>query len=235
MPPKQFRGGNFTGGNMNTEWSELNKQMQALLRKKDTFDDGINICLALRNTLSDAVEKLCYKLSDEQYSLMPYPNANGYHCKTIAYSIWHTARIEDITAHTLICNDEQVLFRDDHLKATCSPIITTGNELIKDEITALSQSLNIAELLRYAADVKVSTDGILCNLSFDDLKRKFTTADKERVIASKCVSKDENAVWLIDYWCGKDVSGIIRMPFTRHLIMHIEAMMRIAQKIGIEV
>lgn len=55
MPPKQFRGGNFTDGNMNTEWSELNKQMQALLRKKDTFDDGINICLALRNTLSDAV------------------------------------------------------------------------------------------------------------------------------------------------------------------------------------
>lgn len=92
MPPDLF-GGNFTGGNMNKEWSELNKQMQVLLRKKDTFTDGINVCLTLRNILSDAVEKLCNKLSDEQYSLMPYPNANGYHCKTIAYSIWHLARI----------------------------------------------------------------------------------------------------------------------------------------------
>lgn len=92
---------------MNKEWSELNKKMQLLLRKKDTFKDGIIVCLDLRSTLSDAVEKLCLKLSDEQYSLMPYPDANGYHCKTIAYSIWHMARIEDITAHTLICGDEQ--------------------------------------------------------------------------------------------------------------------------------
>ena len=220
---------------MNKEWSVLNKKMQLLLRKKDTFKDGISVCLELRSTLSDAVEKLCDKLSDEQYSLMPYPDANGYHCKTIAYSVWHMARIEDITAHTLICGDEQVLFRDDYIKATCSPIITTGNELVRDEITAFSQSLNISELLRYAADVKASTDELLSRLSYEDSKRRFTSDDKERVIASKSVSEDENAVWLIDYWCGKDISGIIKMPFTRHLIMHIEAMMRIAGKIGIEI
>ena len=220
---------------MNKEWSDLNKKMQLLLRKKDTFKDGISVCLELRNTLSDAVEKLCVKLSDEQYSLMPYPDANGYHCKTIAYSIWHMARIEDITALTLICGDEQVLFRDDYLKATRSPIITTGNELVRDEITAFSQSLNIAGLLRYAADVKASTDKLLSRLSYEDSKRRFTSNDKERVIASKSVSEDENAVWLIDYWCGKDIAGIIKMPFTRHLIMHIEAMMRIAGKIGIEI
>ena len=220
---------------MNKEWSDLNKKIQLLLRKKDTFKDGISVCLELRNTLSNAVEKLCDKLSDEQYSLMPYPDANGYHCKTIAYSIWHMARIEDITAHTLICGDEQVLFRDDYMKATCSPIITTGNELVRDEITAFSQSLNISELLRYAADVKASTDELLSRLSFEDSKRRFTSNDKERVIASKSVSEDENAVWLIDYWCGKDITGIIKMPFTRHLIMHIEAIMRIAGKIGIEI
>lgn len=220
---------------MNKEWSALNKKMQLLLRKKDTYKDGISVCLELRNTLSDAVEKLCDKLSDEQYSLMPYPDANGYHCKTIAYSIWHMARIEDITAHTLICGDEQVLFRDDYLKASCSPIITTGNELVRDEITAFSQSLNITGLLRYASDVKESTDKLLSRLSYEDSKRRFTSNDKERVIASKSVSEDENAVWLIDYWCGKDIAGIIKMPFTRHLIMHIEAMMRIAGKIGIEI
>ena len=121
------------------------------------------------------------------------------------------------------------------MKATCSPIITTGNELVRDEIIAFSQSLNISELLRYAADVKASTDELLSRLSFEDSKRRFTIDDKESVIASKGVSEDENAVWLIDYWCGKDIAGIIKMPFTRHLIMHIEAMMRIAGKIGIEI
>ena len=220
---------------MNKEWSELNKEMQLLLRKKDTFADGIEVCLKLRDTLSEAVQKLCKRLCDEQYSLMPYPNAKGYHCKTIAYSIWHMARIEDITVHTLIYGDEQILFRDDRLEKIGSPIITTGNELTKDEIISFSQSLDIAELLRYADAVKTSTDELLHRLSFEDTKRRFDDKDKQRIIASKCVSEDENAVWLIDFWCGKDVAGIIKMPFTRHLIMHIEAMLRIAEKIGIQI
>lgn len=80
---------------MNKEWSELNKKMQMLLRKKDTFKDGISVCLELRNTLSDAVEKLCDKLSDEQYSLMPYPNAKGITAKLlrIQYGIRQELRI----------------------------------------------------------------------------------------------------------------------------------------------
>lgn len=220
---------------MNKEWTEINKEMQLLLRKKDAFSDGIEVCLKLRNTLSDAVQELCGRLSDEQYSLMPYPNAKGYHCKTIAYSIWHMARIEDITAHTLIVNDKQVLFKGSHSEEIGSPIITTGNELVGDEIVTFSKGLNIAGLLRYAGDVRASTDELLRDLSFDDTKRGFDDEDRRRIIASRCVSEDENAVWLIDYWCGKDISGIIRMPFTRHLIMHIEAMMRIARKIGIEI
>ena len=44
------------------------------------------------------------------------------------------------------------------------------------------------------------------------------------------VSGDENAYWLIDYWCGKDVKGLIQMPFSRHWIMHIEACIKIRDK-----
>ena len=45
------------------------------------------------------------------------------------------------------------------------------------------------------------------------------------------MSKDESAIWLIDYWCGKDIRGLIQMPFSRHWIMHIEASLRIKNKI----
>lgn len=44
-------------------------------------------------------------------------------------------------------------------------------------------------------------------------------------------STDENAVWLIDYWCQKDARGLIQMPFSRHWIMHIEASLRIRNKL----
>lgn len=40
-----------------------------------------------------------------------------------------------------------------------------------------------------------------------------------------------NAAWLIDYWCGKDLRGLVQMPFSRHWIMHIEAALRIAGKL----
>ncbi len=45
------------------------------------------------------------------------------------------------------------------------------------------------------------------------------------------VSKEESAIWLIDYWCNKDVRGLIQMPFSRHWIMHKEACLRIEKKI----
>lgn len=39
---------------------------------------------------------------------MPYMNADGYHSKTIAYSLWNVFRIEDIVAHSLIADNEQI-------------------------------------------------------------------------------------------------------------------------------
>ncbi|MDE7404610.1 MAG: phage head-tail adapter protein, partial [Lachnospiraceae bacterium] len=63
-----------------------------------------------------------------------------------------------------------------------------------------------------------------------DLKRKMTDKDKEHLKSLEVVSTDERAYWLIDYWCGKDVRGLIQMPFSRHWIMHIEACIRIKNR-----
>ena len=60
---------------------------------------------------------------------------------------------------------------------------------------------------------------------------KKDEADKARLRELQVVSTDENACWLIDYWCGKDIGGLLRMPFSRHWIMHIEASLRIKNKI----
>ena len=74
------------------------------------------------------------KLSIDDFSAMPYMNAKGYHNKTIAYSLWHIFRIEDIVAHSLIADDEQVFFKGDYQRRINSPVMTTGNELIGEEI-----------------------------------------------------------------------------------------------------
>lgn len=157
-------------------------------------------------------------------------NANGYHCKTIVYSIWHIFRIEDIVSHTLIGEDEQIFFAGDYQRRIKSPIITTGNELVKQQIADFSKQLEIEELYSYLFEVRKSTEEILKSLSYEDLKKKVSDR-KEYLQSLQVVSDDEKAVWLIDYWCNKDVRGLIQMPFSRHWIMHTEASLRIKNKI----
>lgn len=215
---------------MNTTWSDQNKKMQSLL-KKATLAEGIEELIALRKMLMDEMFSWKEKLSPDDYCAIPFINSDGYQSKTVAYSIWHIMRIEDIVVNTLICNREEVVFSGDFVKKTGSPIITTGNELVKQEIADFSKKLNIDALYDYAKAVADNTDKWLRTLTYADLKRKFDDSDKERISKLNVVSTDEHAVWLIDYWCNKDLAGLIKMPVSRHWIMHIEAADRIINKI----
>ncbi len=216
---------------MNKDWSELNKTMQTQMKKKDTYEEGIGTLFDLRNRLMETVKSFPDELCRKDFDAIPFINADGYHSKTIAYSIWHIFRIEDIVAHTLINEDEQIFFAGNYQERINSPIITTGNELIKQQIADFSGQLNLQELYSYIFEVKDSTEKIIKSLSYGELTQKISGERKERLKSLHVVSPDENAVWLIDYWCNKNIRGLIQMPFSRHWIMHIEACLRIKNKI----
>ena len=183
---------------MNKDWSEKNKRIQELIGKKDTYKDGIKLLTEFRQEMFEQIKNIVNGFPTKAFYQMPYANAKGYHSKTLAYSIWHIFRIEDIVAHTLILGDEQIFFAGDYQKKTGAPIITTGNELKGSQIADFSKKLNIKELYEYAYSVMLSTNELLNK---------------------------------IDYWCDKDVRGLIKMQFCRHWIMHIEAMQRIKNKL----
>lgn len=216
---------------MNKKWSELNKTMQVQIKKNDTYKMGIDTLLSLRSQLLQTIVSFQEELCREDFNAIPFLNANGYHSKTIAYSIWHIFRIEDIVMHTVISETEQVFFSGNYQKRINSPIITTGNELMKQQLADFSKQLNLKELYSYMFEVRKCTDKMLERLSYDELKRTIPEARKKDVKALNVVSESEEAIWLIDYWCNKDIRGLIQMPFSRHWIMHIEACMRIKNKI----
>ena len=216
---------------MNKEWSELNKTMQTQIKKKDTYIDGIRTLYELRNGLMQTIISFKNDLSREDYNAIPFINSDGYHSKTIAYSLWHIFRIEDIVAHTLINGDEQIFFSGNYIKRINSSIITTGNELVKNEISDFSKQLDINELYSYISEVKERTETLLRNLPYEMLKQRISVERRESLQKMNVVSNDKNAAWLIDYWCGKDIRGLIQMPFSRHWIMHIEACQRIKNKL----
>ena len=216
---------------MDKDWSEKNKEIQKLFSKEATFKEAVQKLIEFRKELFQQITWIVEGYPEKAFFQMPFAGVKGYHSKTLAYSIWHIFRIEDIVAHEMIAEDEQILFREKYPEKIASPIITTGNELEGNDIAEFSKKLNVPELYLYAKTVKESTDQLLFQLQYKDLKRKFNEDTKQKLMYSKCVSTDENAFWLIDYWCGKDVKGLIQMPFSRHWIMHIEAMRRIKNRL----
>lgn len=219
---------------MNREWSELNKKFQMQMKKEPTFEDGKKTLFELREKLIQTADRFFRELGRDDFCAIPFINAEGFHSKTIAYSLWHIFRIEDIVAHTLIADDRQIFFRENYKERTGSPLITTGNELYGQEIADFSRRLNLAELQNYIHEVKVSTEKIVSALGYSELKTKVSAERRKNLESLNVVSADKNASWLIDYWCAKDFLGLIQMPFSRHWIMHIEAALRIEKKIDLK-
>lgn len=217
---------------MNKVWSEENKSMQLLLKKEETFSQGIDTLLALRGSLFAEVTRMARELPPEAFWQMPFARAAGYHSKTLAYSVWHVFRIEDIVVHELIVPGAQVLSAGCFRERIGADRVTTGNELQGQQLVEFSHGLDVPALVDYAGAVKTASDKMLKGLTFRDLRRKMGTPERERLLRSGGVSPDENAAWLVDYWCGKDVGGLLKMPLSRHWIMHIEAMLRIADRLN---
>ena len=96
---------------MNEDWSQKNRQIQKLLSKETTFDEAVEKLIEFRNELFQQITWIVDGYPEKAFYQMPFEGAKGYHSKTLAYSIWHIFRIEDIVAHEMIEGDEQILFR----------------------------------------------------------------------------------------------------------------------------
>lgn len=217
---------------MNKDWSLLNKLMQKQLKKKDTFNLGIQTLILLRNQLMLEIDTWIKRVDEQDFHKLPFINSKGYECKNIAYSLWHIFRIEDIVTHSLIQKNEQVFYMNNYHKRMNAKIETTGNELKGIQISEFTQDLDINELYNYIHDVKTHTDSYLEQLNFNDLFYHFNQTDIERIKISNNVSTDQDAYWLIDYWCSKNILGLIQMPLSRHWIMHVEASIRIINRLN---
>ena len=79
---------------MNKEWAEKNKRMQSLIGKEASFREGLDVLLELRDELMGMVSYIAYTFPAEAFYRMPFAGADGYHSKTLAYSMWHIFRIE---------------------------------------------------------------------------------------------------------------------------------------------
>lgn len=208
-------------------WSEDHKRFRTLLKKEQTFNDAIKLFMNLHESVhSSSLKKFSFEnelwedLSDKAFRVSQ--NKKG---RTVAYGIWHSTRIEDITMNLLVTEDIQVIDKYSFQSKINSSIYDTGNALTSQDILNWSDIINIEELKKYRIAVANKTRDIITNLCYSDMSKKVPLEGLQKIIDIGAVVKDEDAIWLIDYWKTKTVAGILLMPCTRHHMVHLSESM----------
>lgn len=204
--------------------SEQHKELSRLIRKENEIERAKGLFLDIHtklnlseisNSKENEVDKLFKDLNKNEYSIMPTKKD-----ETIAWVLWHIARIEDLTMGILVDGGGQVF--DSRWKRQLNVHISdTGNALSDDEIMELSAGLDMKELIAYRNAVGQRTQDIVKSLSADDMKRRVSAQGLEAVKQSSGVTDQEESLWLLDFWEKKDVAGLLLMPPTRHVILHL--------------
>ncbi len=204
--------------------SELHKELNTIIRKADKLEEAKALFFKLHSKLhvssmtgaeQNETDSLLGDLMPSEYRIMPTSKD-----ETIAWVLWHIARIEDLTMGILVDGGGQVF--DSRWKRQLNVHISdTGNALSDDEIMELSAGLDMKELIAYRNAVGQRTQDIVKSLSADDMKRRVSAQGLEAVKQSGGVTDQEESLWLLDFWEKKDVAGLLLMPLTRHVILHL--------------
>jgi len=147
---------------------------------------------------------------------------------SIAWIIWHIARIEDVTMNLLVAGTPQIFQRDNWRTRLKISRRDTGNAMDAQDAAKLSATIDLDALRAYRVAVGHRTRQIAKRLKPEDLKRKVEPARLQRVIAEGAVL--EAASGVIDYWGKRTIAGLLLMPPTRHNSLHLNEALRIKQK-----
>ena len=163
------------------------------------------------------------ELSDEKARRIPGTSENS-----IAWNIWHIARIEDVTMNMLVAGSPQVFTRGDWQNKMGVEAQDTGNLMPADQILRLSQNINIAALRDYRVAVGRRTREIVKTLKPRDLKLKVDSGRLAKIKKAGAVvpSADD----LLAYWGRRNIAGLLLMPATRHNLVHLNECLRLKEK-----
>lgn len=214
--------------------SEEHKALSQIIRKKQRTEEAKKVFLDIHKQLhlwnikereENEADRLFSDLEPWEYAVMP-----GKGDETIAWVVWHIARIEDLTMGILADRGNQ-LFDEEWCQRINSPIKDTGNAMTDEEIMAFSRQVNCKELLNYRMAVGERTREIVSQLTFEDMKRNVNEVDLMKIREEGGVTSQKDSVWLLEFWGSKDIAGLMLMPPTRHVMLHLNDCCKWKEKI----
>ncbi len=221
---------------MNPNQKLWNQQLQTLRRalsRPEDHPEAIELLLSQHAMLHSAkmARSKLWSFEDEVFQDMTedairYIPRNCEH--SVAWCIWHIARIEDVTMNLLVAGGPQVAQRGNWLERMKITVRDTGNAMEAAGVADLSAAIDIQALRAYRVAVGRRTREIVKRLEAEELEQKVEPARLQQVLMEGAVV--EAARGLIDYWGKRTVAGLLLMPATRHNFVHLNEALRVKHK-----
>jgi hypothetical protein len=138
---------------------------------------------------------------------------------SVAWCIWHIARIEDVTTNLLVAGTPQVLHRENWLERMEMPVCDTGNAMDEHGVAKLSAAIDLEALRAYRVAVGRRTREIVQHLPPEALKQKVDPICVQQWMDEGAVV--EAARGIAEYWSRRTIAGVLLMPATRHPLLQL--------------
>ena len=218
-------------------WNEKHKELTAMIGKSNEHQGAVELFLIQHGILYSSqmgnMDRATYEdellegIEEVTFRRCPVPCTDTKN--SIAWHLWHIARVEDITMNILVAGSEQVLYSDNWLQKMNTWFTHSGNNMSEADIASLSSCINIDSLLAYRIAVGQQTRRIISSLQPGGFNEKVQPGRIKRLFDENAVTQE--AKWLADYWSNKSIAGLVLMPATRHNFLHMNKCIRIKHKI----
>ena len=211
-------------------WDENQKVLRQKLPKGLDFEDMKQLLLKHHAMVHSATmaQLDVWSYEDEIWQGLSDANARRIpagHEHSIIWTLWHSARIEDITMSFLVAGHPEILITDRWLEKLNISLRKSGNNASDEDLAALNQSMDIAALRAYRQAVGRGTQKIIRSLNPETVKQKVDLARIQQLRETGAIV--EAASDLIDYWSRRTIAGLLLMPATRHNFVHLNEAARI--------
>ncbi|AZS14935.1 DinB family protein [Paenibacillus lutimineralis] len=218
-------------------WNENHKQLTNLIFTMDKHAQAVELFLNQHALLHSSqmshssVTTLEDYLLDQmaEHAFRTYPVKVPGTKNSIAWHLWHITRIEDMTMNVLLNDEEQIFEMGNWKERLQVNYFHTGNGMMEEEVADLSSNINLSALLAYRLEVGRRTREIVASMLPGQFNQKVDPIRIKKLNDNGAVKQGES--WLLEYWGNKRLGGLILMPATRHLFLHLNKAVRIKEKL----
>ncbi len=216
------------------QWTQRQAQLRKLLSAKTSFEEAILLFMQQHAAVHTAKvsggngwslsDEALAGLTDEQIKTVPRPGANS-----IAWLLWHAARIEDITITFLVLGRPQILVQADWAARLGLPLRDVGAGMIEAEVEKFSARVSVTALKAYRAAVGRSTRFGVGLLEPSQLKEIAPASAIQQLVDEGSISA--KAPWLAKFYSNRPKAFFLTRTATSHNFLHLNQAFRLAAKL----